>query len=644
MGATKDHVVTILDKKCAALIQDLPPGRTRAAMAELRALIQSVQVGKFAQDQPDENLQQGSNEFQEFTREVLEAASSAVDLKSLAEIVTGRIRLFLEMDAVGLRLKQGLDFPYYEARGFSESFLATERLLCAKDDQGRMMLDKAGHPWYECLCGAVLSGRIDPALPCFTTSGSFWTNSLSEDPYVAGFLPETYKPRNRCNLEGYESLALIPLKTGGALMGMLQFNDRRKNRFTADTIHMLETIAGHMAAPMAHQMAIETIKNGEQQLRQAQKMEAIGALAGGIAHDFNNILFPLIGFAEMLQNEISQDSKLRDFTDEILNAALRAKELVKQILTFSRETEKEIRPLQIQLILKEVIKLARSTLPASIHIHQRIDNQCGLVSVDPTHIHQIAMNLITNALHAMEDSGGTLTVALREITCSPHDRPSPLLEPGEYVLLSIADTGCGMSPAVMERIFDPYFTTKPKDKGTGLGLSVVHGIVKSYNGDITVRSEKGQGTVFNIYLPRDPQARKPDDPETPSEIPRGSERILLVDDEKPILKMEKQMLESLGYSVEAAAGGGEALAVFAADPSAFDLVITDMTMPDMTGADLARKLLDLRPDLPIILCTGFSEKISPETAFAMGIKGFLTKPAVRSELGILIRKIIDNCN
>ncbi|MFZ5570790.1 MAG: response regulator [Thermodesulfobacteriota bacterium] len=576
-----------------------------------------------------------------FIIEVLRSINRATDLSMIADIVTTQIRIWLGMAAAGIRLKQGLDYPYFATVGFSPDFIETESHLCAQDGDGRSIMDTTGMRMLECMCGAVLSGRIGSDPSCFTAYGSFWTNSTTDLLAATKGNSGVFHPRNRCNTEGFESIALIPLKTAGETVGLLQFNDHQKNRLSRETIHLLEPIAGNIAASIAHRLAIETIKENEQKLRQTQKMEAIGALAGGIAHDFNNILFPLIGFAEMLQSDLPENGKHREFTDEILKAALRAKELVKQILAFSREAEKEIKPLQIQLILKEVLKLIRSTLPATIRVKQNIDNRCGMVLADPTHIHQIAMNLITNAYHAMEDTGGTLTIGLKETVCDHRGRPSSNLAPGEYVVLSVADTGCGMNKTTLEKIFDPYFTTKPKEKGTGLGLAVIHGIVKSYYGDILVRSEPGQGSAFEIYLPRGTGLNEPDTSFPGLETAKGSEQILLVDDEEPILKMEKQMLEMLGYRVETRTSAREALAAFSDRPEVYDLVITDMTMPDMTGADLSRRLLKIRPDLPIIVCTGFSEKITPEIAFHIGIKGFLTKPAVKSELGAILRKVLD---
>jgi len=375
----------------------------------------------------------------------------------------------------------------------------------------------------------------------------------------------------------------------------------------------------------------------ESQLRQAQKMEAIGTLAGGIAHDFNNILFPIIGYAEMGILDIPEEDHVRKTLIEILNASKRASELVQQILTFGRQRDQELKPLKAQLVVKEALKLIRSSLPTTIEIYQYIKKDCAPIMADPSQIHQVVMNLCTNAFHAMEKDGGTLKVNLGEVALTIDEVTGLDMEPGPYLCLTVSDTGQGMNSTTMERIFDPYFTTKEKGKGTGLGLAVVHGIVKSYGGDIRVYSEPEKGTSFHVYIP----VIKPDNlaSETVSDGPlqTGHEHILLVDDEIQIVDMQKQMLERLGYQVTARTGSIDALEAFREDPAQFDLVITDMTMPNMTGDELTRELKNIRPDIPVILCTGFSEKISKEIADALGIEGFLMKPIVMKDLAKTIR-------
>ncbi len=379
----------------------------------------------------------------------------------------------------------------------------------------------------------------------------------------------------------------------------------------------------------------------EAQLRQTQKMEAIGALAGGIAHDFNNILFPIVGYTEMLADDIPEDSPMQDNVQEILIATKRARDLVEQILAFSRQNDQEIRPIRIQSILKEAIKLSRSTLPSTIEIRQDIDAGADAVLADPTQIHQIIMNLVTNAYHAMEDDGGALTLALKNVNAHAGALPVGLADDGAYVCLTVTDTGAGMDRKTLEKIFDPYFTTKEKGKGTGLGLAVVHGIVNSCGGAVAVQSDPGRGTAFDVYFPTYAQDGEDAEEAAAAPVRTGCERILMVDDEPPIMKLQKQMLERLGYQVTGIANSLEALEVFTADPGAFDLVVTDMTMPMMTGDRLAAELMKMRPELPVLICTGFSHKITPEKAERIGVRGVIKKPVIKTKLSEMVRKALD---
>ncbi len=379
----------------------------------------------------------------------------------------------------------------------------------------------------------------------------------------------------------------------------------------------------------------------EGKLRQSQRMETIGTLAGGIAHDFNNILSPIIGFTEMMLDDAPETSDLRDNLNEVLTASLRASDLVKQILAFSRQGEAELKPLKMQTIVKGVLKFMRASLPSTVRIVQNIDKDCGLVLADTTHIHQIAMNFITNAYHAMEENGGTLGISLSEVMITAENQQSIDLTPGPYICFSVSDTGSGIKKDILNRVFEPYFTTKGKEKGTGLGLSVVHGIVKSYKGDIRVLSEPGRGTVFNAYLPVIDTTYDATFTQDDSPIPGGEERILLIDDEEPILKMEKQMLDHLGYQVTARTSSSEALEAFRSSPDKFDLVITDMTMPNITGERLAMELKKIKNGIPVILCTGFSEQMSKQKAEALGIDDFLMKPIIKKDLAKKIRTALD---
>ncbi|MGD9183116.1 MAG: PAS domain S-box protein [Desulfobacterales bacterium] len=378
----------------------------------------------------------------------------------------------------------------------------------------------------------------------------------------------------------------------------------------------------------------------EDQLQQAQKMEAIGTLAGGIAHDFNNILSVIIGYAELVLMNGNVDGEVRQNLKEIFNASKHARDMVKQILAFSRQNKHERKPIQVRHIVKEALKLLRASLPATINIQQKIEKNTGVIKADPTQFHQVLMNLCTNAAHAMHEKDGVLKISLRNVELDQNDTARhPELKPGPYLKLSISDTGDGIHPETQDRIFDPYFTTKEKGEGTGLGLAVVQGIIKSHNGAITVESKVGQGSTFHVYLPRIQQDATTDEIDS-APLPMGHESILLVDDEQPLVDIGKQMLERLGYTVAARTSSVEALALFNAQPNRFDLVITDIVMPNMTGEKLAEKLMDIRADIPVILCTGYSEKFTRGQASNMGIRSFLMKPLVMQDLANTVRQAL----
>lgn len=382
----------------------------------------------------------------------------------------------------------------------------------------------------------------------------------------------------------------------------------------------------------------------ELQYQQAQKLDSLGTLAGGIAHDFNNILFPILGYSEMLLQDLSDrpdDNFNKKGITAIHSSAVRAKELVRQILTFSRQQKDEIKLMKIQPLLKETLKMLRATIPASIEIKQDIAADCGLIKADSTQVHQVIMNLATNAFHAMEEEGGTLTVELKSLHLDKQNLVNPLIGPGSYAFLSVRDTGDGISDHVAEKIFEPFFTTKEKGKGTGLGLSVVHGIVKKSGGAVALHTEPGVGSEFRIYWPLAvvgfDNARKP----AIKQMPMGSETILLVDDETTIITMETQMLERLGYNVVSRSDSVEALALFRTSPDEFDLILTDLNMPKMSGDNFAREVLKIKPDARIVLCTGFGGRLTPEKIKEIGMKGILHKPIVLKELAGKIREALD---
>jgi PAS domain S-box-containing protein len=383
-----------------------------------------------------------------------------------------------------------------------------------------------------------------------------------------------------------------------------------------------------------------------QQLRtkliQAQKMEAIGTLAGGIAHDLNNILTPIFGHLELARLKMDPDSPAARHLVEVQRAAERAAYMVRQILTFGRLDAGDMIPVEVHVIVKEALKLLRATIPSTIEIRQSIDPHCGAVRANPTQIHQVLINLCTNAYHAMRENGGILSISLQPIVLSANDLINNIsLRPGAYLQLKVSDTGHGIDQAIQDKIFEPYFTTKGLDEGTGMGLAVVHGVVTRIGGHVTVYSEPGRGTTFHIYLPVLEENLSPRKAAHEGPMPKGTERILIVDDEEMVLNVEQELLTSVGYQVTVATTPGEALTRFREQPDAFDLVVTDMTMPGMTGMELARKIMAIRPEIPVILCTGFSDLTNEESAKLQGIREYITKPLVAQTFSRTVRNILD---
>ncbi len=696
-----------------------------------------------------------------FVNQLLELINSGYEPDDSIGRIALLIKEFTDIEAIGLRIQSGSDYPYYETRGFPASFVEAENSLCSYDENNEIILDTEGNPYLECMCGNILRGRTDPSLPFFTAGGSFWSNNTTKLLASTTDEERQTRTRNRCNGEGYESVALIPLKSNDHIIGLLQFNDRRANRFTLDMIEFFEKIGAAIGIALQRKQTEEKLKKEEEryrtvadftydweywlgedghyqylspsferitgyeaarliddpalivsiihpadrpavlnhlrdsqnptcplefriirkdggqrwishrcqhvrdkagkalgwrgsnrdvtdrkvmesQLIQSQKMEAIGTLAGGIAHDFNNILGAIIGYAEMAHEEVPAESITQECIDQILKAGERAKFLVDQILAFSRHADVNKKMLMIFPLVKEVVKLLRHALPATIRIKEDLRAKDAFIIADATQIHQVLMNLCTNAGHAMRERGGVLTIGLSEAVFDAsqifgHDR----LEAGSYVELSVSDTGSGIDSSIMDRIFEPFFTTKKKGEGTGMGLSIVYGIVKGCGGGIRVTSSPGAGTTFSLYLPAQKQISLPEDDGRPKAKAGGEEKILLVEDQDYMLKMMNSMLSRLGYVVTAKADPREALTLFAKNPDGFDLIITDQTMPHLTGADMALKILRIRPDIPIILCTGFSDLVSAEDARDLGIRAYMQKPIAGRELAKIIRDILD---
>ena len=387
----------------------------------------------------------------------------------------------------------------------------------------------------------------------------------------------------------------------------------------------------------------QALAESERQMQQVLKLQSIGTLAGGIAHDFNNLLFPIIGYTELAMDDIPEENTARKSLEEVLKAASRAKELIQQILTFSRRNGSERKPIRVPIIILEALRLLRVSIPKTIDIVTAVEENCSPIMGNASQMHQVVMNLCTNAYQAMLETGGKIQVCLGEVNIGYEEMVQRIgIKMGPHLHLMVQDDGVGMDATVLERIFEPYFTTKEPGKGTGLGLSVIHGIVKNHGGFITVESLPGQGSSFHVYLPTIDEMEQDIEVKIRAAETGGGEHILLVDDEEQIVAMEKQMLEKLGYQVTACASSSEAWTVFSARPGEFDLMVTDMTMPHMAGDRLSEKILDIRPNLPVILCTGHSDMINEDKAAALGIRKFVMKPVKKNELARAIRSALES--
>ncbi|MHB1012918.1 MAG: ATP-binding protein [Desulfobacteria bacterium] len=699
-------------------------------------------------------------EARESTIELLRLCNKA---GGLTELMRDLMRYFLDLtgcEAVGVRLREGDDFPYYETRGFPEEFVLAENRLCAIDEKGEVVRDRAGHPVYECMCGNVLCGRFDPSKPFFTERGSFWSSCTTELLASTTDADRKAKTRNRCNGEGYESVALVPIRSQGETFGLFQFNDKRKGRFTAERIALLEDLVEHVAIALAKLRADEALRLSEkryrslfenmlegyaycrmlvgdggprdfvyldvndafgkltglkdvvgkkvtevipgiresnpelfeiyarvsstgkaekaeiyvdplkiwfslsvyspargffvavfdniterrkleEQLRQSQKMEAVGQLAGGIAHDFNNLLTVINGYAELLQNRIDEKSPLRGNVDEIRHAGDRAASLTRQLLAFSRRQVLQPKVLDLNGVISGLGTMLRRLIGEDIELRTLLRPELGAVLADPGQIEQVLLNLAVNARDAMS-AGGTLiletdNVVIDETFAKEH----PAVVPGPYVLLAVSDAGTGIPREIRERIFEPFFSTKEKGKGTGLGLSMVYGIVKQSNGYISVYSEVGKGTTFKIYLPRVEGEVQVLSSASPAASLQSDETVLVVEDESSVQGVIERVLSGNGYRVLLAGEGSEALRVSGEHEGPIDLLITDVVMPGMGGREVASRLKTTRPGLRVLFISGYTENaISHHGVLDAGL-AFLQKPFMSDALLRKVREVLD---
>jgi signal transduction histidine kinase/CheY-like chemotaxis protein len=448
------------------------------------------------------------------------------------------------------------------------------------------------------------------------------------------------------------SLLCVPMKSKRKLIGVLEVMNKKDNSFfTEDDALILSVFSHHAAIAIENAMLFNSMKNRlerekmiEQKMAESARLQAIGTLAGGIAHDFNNILSAIMGYTELARMDSDKLSRPYANLTKILAASERARDLIHQILAFSRQVEvAKPRPVQVNIIVKEALKLLQASFPKTIRMVEDLSCSSTIMG-DATQIHQVVMNLCTNAAQAMkEKQNGVLTVKLEPVTLlSPCEKNQTVLPSGSYLKLEVADTGNGMPSHVMERIFEPFFTTKPKGQGTGMGLSVVHGIVKKHGGDIQVQTTPGEGSIFQVFFPVAQQGGQPAvEKKNPQKLPRGTEHILVVDDDIMLLDVTKRGLNSLGYHVTIETSSLEAIRKFKAHPDEYDLVITDMSMPEMDGDEMCLAMRAIRSDIPMIMCTGFSAQMTEHIAQKKGFEAFLMKPVQLGDLARVVRRILD---
>ncbi|MBA4386954.1 MAG: hypothetical protein C0404_03170 [Verrucomicrobia bacterium] len=607
----------------------------------------------------DDRLRKHAEASQELLLHLLATINTSAEVGELLTDMVDLIKRHTGAQAVGIRFLRGTDYPYAASTGISRGMLEADNNLVIASAGGAPTLDKTGDVALDCMCGRVIRGTTISSRPYYTSGGSFWTNSVKDFlPFMEKFegCPEE---RMRCAAEGFESLAIVPLICGLEIVGVLQLGDGRRDFFDASDIRFFEKIGSSIGNAVRKIEAEHALQETNARLQEAlsdlektrasvirqERLSAIGQMAGGVAHDFNNILMSIVGFTEIALQSAPEKGEQRECLTHILSSGKRAKEIIAQIMTISRRARPELKPVKLHAVVDDALKLIRAGIPSIVEIAPRLDDSCGYVLADATQIHQVVMNLTTNARDAMGSKGGTVRVELVPF------RPDGTFRArhkecgaSQFSRLTVSDNGSGMDEATQARIFEPYYTTKERGKGTGLGLATVHSIMLGLGGAIEVRSAPGKGTSFALYFPVCENGPEPLGTaiKSSAQIRGGTERILLVDDEEQLLVIGRTMLAKMGYQVETFNGSQQALAKIGEDPSHYDLVITDHTMPKMTGLDLAKQVRLLRPDLPVVLCTGFSsEMVSSEMVAEAGVLRQLRKPYSLIDLSEVVRLALD---
>ncbi|MGB7759550.1 MAG: response regulator [Bryobacteraceae bacterium] len=570
-------------------------------------------------------------------RETLELLNRPGDGEKTIRDMLAAIKNTMGFEAVAIRLREGDDFPYYATQGFPEKFVLSERFLCARDRAGEILRDGEGKPVLQCMCGNILRGRTNPAMPFFTEGGSFWSNGTTQ------LLASTETERqadtcNGCNREGYESVALIPLLAGADIIGLLQLNDRRPNRFTLETIHFFEGLGASIGVALARTREAVAREKLQAQFMQAQKMESVGRLAGGVAHDFNNLLTVINGYSQMVLRKMQADDPLRAMVEEVQKAGHRAAALTQQLLAYSRKQVLQPRTLNLDTILREMEPMLTRLVGEDVEVSVNFRAGGARIHADRHQLEQVVMNLAVNSRDAMP-GGGKLSIETDVVEWGPSQAQSHLgAHEGHYVTLAVSDSGTGIDKETLEHIFEPFFTTKGPGQGTGLGLSMIQGIVAQSGGYIEVGSQPGHGTEFKIYLPMVEGTETETRPAATVLATGGKETVLVVDDQAEVRAFAAAALEGYGYRVIVAPDAAGALLL--CEREHIDLLLTDVVMPNMSGQALAERTAKLRPGMKVLFMSGYTADVmASHGALAEGVE-LISKPFDAEQLATRVREVL----
>jgi PAS domain S-box-containing protein len=587
-----------------------------------------------------------SETYREMARDVLQILNEPEDLRSSIRRVIDVLTTKSGFDAVGIRLQDGNTFPYYDQSGFSPDLLQEENSILDRCKDVGTCRDAGGAVNPECICGMVIAGKTDPDLPFFTVGGSFWTNDSALLLNVPPGDDPRYHPRNHCTQQGYASIALVPVRNKEHIVGLIQFNDRRKGCFTVDTVELLEGIASHIGSALMRKQAEEEKIRLEAQYQQTQKLESLGVLAGGIAHDFNNILSIILGHCHILEEDIDSGIDSKSHIQHISRSADRAAELCRQMLSYAGKSELYRTNINVCLLIDENVKMLKSAIKKDISIELDLARDVPEITGDNAQIQQVVMNLIINAAEAIDDRTGTISIALDSIVISDKltdtDFLGSTIPSGRYACLTVSDNGCGIDPDTLKRIFEPFFTTK--FTGRGLGMSAVLGIITSHHGSLQLSSIPGIGTTFKVYLPLN--TGRADQLETGRENSTVFSKkmygtVLLVDDEEGLRVIGSALLKAMGFTVITAADGNEAVDIFRDRGTAIDLILLDLIMPGMDGREAYRNLRAISPATPIVFSSGYySEAEMSVTADDDKYVAVIQKPYKSDQLRTILTKFI----